>query len=228
MNKTVQLVNEWATFQNSHPEASIEDFCRYYVTTQHANQTIGPNFQGTGAPPSPGPYLMKLLGYIVRIFQTYMGNAFADIPEIKQSDDFYFLNQISHLGEGRKTDVINAQLVGLSTGIDVLNRLLTNGLIEERNDPADKRARLIKLTEKGRQVLHQCYWQAGKVSDIMFQEVNEQDILLAIQLLRGIEIKHAALVFELRDRPLDEIYEKVVGHLPELPAWMQIKAPGAE
>ena len=219
MNKTVELVNEWATFQNSHPEASIEDFCRYYVMAQHSNQAIGPNFKGTGVPPSPGSYLMKLLGYIVRIFQTYITNAFSEVPEIRQPEDFYFLNHISHLGECRKTDVINAQLLGLSTGIDVLNRLLTNELIEERGDPADKRARLIKLTEKGREVLHHCYRQAGKVSDIVLSDLSEQDILLATQLLRGIEIKHAPLIFELRDKPLNEIYEKVVGRPPVETDW---------
>ncbi len=214
MNKTVHLVNEWASFEAGHPEASIEDFCRYYVMAQHANQTIGPNFKGTGVPPSPGSYLMKLLGYIVRIFQTYINNAFSEITEIKQPEDFYFLNHISHFGECRKTDVINAQLLGLSTGIDVLNRLLAHELIEERNDPDDKRAKRIKLTGKGRSVLHQCYRQAGKVSDIVLTDMSEEDIRLAIQLLRGIEIKHVALVFELRDKPLDEIYEKVVGHPP--------------
>ncbi len=215
MNKTVQLVNEWASFEANHTDASIEDFCRYYVMAQHANREVVPSFQGQGVPPTPGSYLMKLLGYIVRIFQAYMQNAFAEIPEVKQPEDFYFLNHISHLGECRKTDVINAQLLGLSSGIDVLNRLLANDLIEERNDPTDKRAKLIKLTEKGREVLHNCYRQAGKVSDIVLSGMNEEDVRLAIQLLRGIEIKHVALIFELRDKPLDEIYEKVVGHLPK-------------
>ena len=228
MNKTVQLVNEWASFQNDHPEASIEDFCRYYVTVKHSNQDIGPNFLGTGAPPNPGSYLMKLLGYIVRIFQTYINNAFTDLPLIKQADDFYFLNHISHLGEARKTDIINAQLMGLSTGIDVLNRLLANDLIEERSDPADKRAKLIKLTENGRQVLYECYWQAGKVSDIVLHDLSEQDILLAIQLLRGIEVKHSTLVFELRDKPLDAIYEQIVGQPPRRPADWPTHAPAAE
>lgn len=38
-------------------------------------------------------------------------------------------------------------LLGLSTGIDILNRLLANALIEERNDPTDKRAKRIKWTK---------------------------------------------------------------------------------
>ena len=91
--------------------------------------------------------------------------------------------------------------------------------LEERGDPADKRARLIKLTEKGREVLHHCYRQAGKVSDIVLSDLSEQDILLATQLLRGIEIKHAPLIFELRDKPLNEIYEKVVGRPPVETDW---------
>lgn len=209
MNKTVQLVNEWANFESAHPDASIEEFCRYYLTAERSSRASTPNFGGA-IPPSPGSYLMKLMGHIVRIFQTYMENALREIPEIKQAEDFYFLNHIKHLDEPKKTDVINAQLLGLSTGIDILNRLLANGLTEERNDPSDKRAKRIKLTEKGQAVLYQCYQQARKVSEIVLIGVSEEDIKLCIQLLRGIEVKHYSLVFELRDKPLEEIYERVV------------------
>lgn len=214
MNKTVELVTEWAKFADAHPEASVEEFCRHYLTLQRSNREPVPNFKGSGVPPHSGGYLMKLLGYIVRAFETYMSQAFTDIPEIKQAEDFYFLNNIAHRGECRKTEVTNMQLLGVSSGIDVLNRLLANGLIGERVDDVDKRAKLVKLTEKGREVLHKCYRQAGKVSDIVLCDITEEDIRLCIQLLRVVESKHSTLVFEMRDKPLDEIYEKIVGHAP--------------
>lgn len=211
MNKTVALVNEWASFEESHPEASIEEFCRYYLTAQGAKRDLGPSFRGTGIPPKPGPHLMKLMGYITKVFETYAKSAFGDIPSIKQPEDFYFLNYIAYNDDCRKTDIINHFLMGLSTGIDVLNRLMANGLVEERNDPDDKRARRVKITEEGRAVLQLCYVRSQKVSDIVFSELSEDDVHLVIQLLRGVEAKHTPLIFELRDKPVDEVYERVVG-----------------
>lgn len=214
MNRTAVLVNEWAAFEEAFPEAGIEEFCRYYLTVQRAKRNSGENFGGAGVPNAPKSYLMKLMGYINRLFEIYVNNAMAEIPEIKQSEDFYFLNNISHFGECRKTDVINQQLLGLSTGIDTLNRLLTANLIEERPDPSDKRAKLVRVTEKGRQVLQQCYRQAAKVNEILFHDMSDDDVQLCIQLLRGVEIRHTPLVAEMKDRPINEVFEKVVGHLP--------------
>ncbi len=31
MNKTVELVNYWADFENAHPHTEILDFCRYML-----------------------------------------------------------------------------------------------------------------------------------------------------------------------------------------------------
>lgn len=211
MNKTVELVKEWGAYEETHPEASIEEFCRYYLTAQRSKQELPPIFQGKAIPPKPGSFLMKLMGYIGKVFETYARSAFAEITDIKQPEDFYFLNYIKHNDSCRKTDVINNFLMGLSTGIDVLNRLIANGLIEERPDPYDKRARLVTLTVKGGEVLEACYRQSQMVSEIVFHDMSEDDIQLVIQLLRGVEAKHSPLISELRDKPIHEVYEKVVG-----------------
>lgn len=211
MNKTVELVNEWASYEESHPDASLEEFCRYYLTAQRSKRELGPNFRGTGIPPKPGSYLMKLMGYIVKVIETYAKTAFGEIAEIKQHEEFYVLNFVSYNDGCRKTDVSNHLFMGLSTGIDMLNRMITNELLEERSDPDDKRARLLKVTEKGMMVLQACYRIADKLTDIVLSEMSEDDIQLVIQLLRGVETKHVPLIFELRDKPIDEVYRRVVG-----------------
>lgn len=210
MNNTVLLVNEWADFEKNHPEADLEDFCRYYLTVQRSKKEHGPNFAGGGIPPTPKAFLMKLLGFIARVSMVYFDKAFEALPEIKQKDDFFFLNIIKNCGECRKTDVINQHMLGMSTGIDTLNRLISLGLVEERSDPGDKRAKLLRITEKGEYVLLQCYLMAGKVNDIMFNDLSDDDARLCIQLLRSVEAKHSPLVLEMKDKTIDEIYAKVV------------------
>lgn len=215
MNKTVLLVNEWASFEESHPNADLDEFCRYYLTKQRSERDMGKPFNGQGVPPTAKTFLIKLLGYIVRVFETYMKNALSDVPEIRQPEDFYFLNSINFRGECRKTDVITGFLLGLSTGIDVLNRLLDNGLIAERTDPEDKRAKLVSITELGQTVLFKCYARAQKVSEIVFSSLSDDDAKLVAQLLKGVEQKHSPLVFDLRDKSIDELYELVVGKKPQ-------------
>lgn len=100
--------------QSIHPNAKIEEFCRYYLTMQRSKLDLGENFARKGTPPMPAAYLMKLIGYIARLFEVYITRALSDLPEIKQAE-LFFLNNIYHSGECRKTEVVQQQLMGIST-----------------------------------------------------------------------------------------------------------------
>lgn len=207
MNKTAQLVHEWAAYEENHPEASIEEFCRFYLTVQRSKRETGQSFGGIGIPPTPRSFLAKLMGFISSILGIYFEKAFASIPEIKQKEDFYFLNNIAHKGECRKTEVVYEQLLGLTTGIDTLNRLLAAELIRERPDPTDKRAKLLQLTDKGREVLQLCYAASKKVTEIVFHDLSEEDVRLCIQLLRGVELRHSTMIYDMKDKSIEDVAE---------------------
>lgn len=210
MNKTVELVNEWAKFEQKFKEATIDEFCRHYLTSQREKNKIGQNFRGV-IPPQVDSYLSKLVSHVSRIMELYNGISLREISEIKQLEDFYFLNSITHLGESRKTDIISYNFMELSSGIDILNRLKQNKLIEERSDPVDKRAKLVKVTAKGQKLLLKCYENLNKASDVVFWNMSQEDKKLCIQLLKGVEIKHSKLVMEIRNKNIDEIHEMVTG-----------------
>lgn len=200
MNKAVELINEWAEFDEQYPEAGIEDFCRHYLIKKREKENTG-KIAGGALPPQIDNVLMKLLGRIASMGQIYSREVLKDIPEI-QLESFYYLTTIMQFGESRKTDIINHHLSELSTGIDILNRLKESGLIEERSDPSDKRAKLIKVSQKGRQLLFKCFQRMSKVGSILFDELADEDKKLCIQLLKNVEIKHAKLALEVKTRGL--------------------------
>jgi DNA-binding MarR family transcriptional regulator len=210
MNKTVELVNEWARFEQKYKEATIEEFCRHYLISQREKKDIGQNFRGV-IPPQVDAYLAKLIGRVYQILAVYGSIPLKMIPEIGRMEDFYFLNSVVHLGESRKTDIIAYNFAELSSGIDILNRLQKNKLIDERVDPADKRARLVKATAKGEKILWKCYDGLVKVSDVVFWDMSQDDKKLCVQLLRGVEIRHSTSVLEMKGKTIDEIHELVTG-----------------
>lgn len=208
MNNVVKLVNEWAAFERIYPDAGIEDFCRHYLVSQR-EQTESENLFGGFVPPEPNAYLMKLMGWIVGIFSLYAQIALRDLA-LPQLESFYFLNSLKYLGEARKTDLINANLFEFSTGIDILNRMTKADLISERTDPSDRRSRLVTITPKGEEILHQCYARLSKVGQIIFGEMPEEDKRLCIQLLRGVESRHSKYCLTAKNKTLDEIYDDMV------------------
>ncbi len=213
MNKTVELVNEWARFVESHPESGIGEFCRHYLLCEKHRCNVTMNFGGI-LPPFFNAFLAKLIGRLGKSLEAYTRKAVQEIPDLKQPEDFYFLNSITHLGESKKTDIIQYNFTEPATGVDVFKRLLVAGFTEERTDPGDKRAKLVKVTEKGRRVLDQCYEKLTMMSDFFFHELGEDDVRLCIQLLRGLEATHSKMVVDTRDMTIADIYRKTTGKVP--------------
>jgi DNA-binding MarR family transcriptional regulator len=210
MNKIVQLVNEWSSFEETHPNADIGDFCRYYLIREREQRQEGVMVGGV-VPPRTNDLLSKLLGRIVGIFSVYARKAVWEHP--LQMEEFYFLNSIRFLGESKKTDIINFNLTELSTGMDILKRLKKAGLTVERTDPNDRRSKLVKATEKADAVLMSFYKVGGMVGDIMFGAMPEEDKQLCIQLLKNVEIRHSKRCIEHRNKILDEVYREECNEL---------------
>jgi DNA-binding MarR family transcriptional regulator len=216
MNSTVKLVNAWAAYEEQHPGAQLEDFCRYHLTQEREADADRrrPLFGGDPMPPSPHLVLGKLMGHLTKLYSFYVSLAIKHVG-IRREEDFYFLNYIRRLQNPRKTEVIYAYFMELTTGLSILNGLKESGLIEEVDDPDDKRSKRVSLTPAGEQVLFDCYKQFSKVGNMLFKEMPEEDSRLCIQLLQGIEGKFSTLWQHHRGRDFEELYREMMGDTAE-------------
>jgi DNA-binding MarR family transcriptional regulator len=211
MDETMQLVQYWSEYKKQAPLGSIEDFCQYHVTVTK-KRSIGDrkNFQGLEPPPVDA-FLIKLLGRIVQCYSVYATAALSQISELKQVEDFYFLNSITQLKEVRKTDVINMMLFEMSSGMDIINRLRDKGLLQEKISSTDKRSKLLEPTAKGESVLQECYRQLSIVNDMIWKDMSHQDKVLCIQLLKETEVIHSELATNLKGKNFDEMVSVILG-----------------
>ncbi len=69
--------------------------------------------------------------------------------EIKNLDDFYFLFVLREKLSMSKSELVNKNFVGKTTGTDIIKRLQKKELINERSIAEDKRRKLISISEKG-------------------------------------------------------------------------------
>lgn len=202
--KVVELIERWADFEEQFPEASVEDFCRYHLLKTRTQEAERKKITAGIVPPRTDSLLSRLIGRLAMIFMTYARSGLAE-TELENHEGFGILNALRHMGESRKTEIINYNLIELSTGIDIINRLKKAGLLTEREDPTDKRGRLIKITEEGERILFQCYEKMAAVASIMYGEVPEDDKQLVIQLLQQSEIFHSKLAIQTKGKSIGEI-----------------------
>lgn len=98
-----------------------------------------------------------------------------------------------------------------TTGIDLLNRLKKAGYISERTDPSDKRAKLVQLTDTGKQLLFSLYQRLYFPAYLLFGEMSKVDIQLMLSLLGPIEAKHGKILGENRTRGFNDLLAEILG-----------------
>ena len=212
-NKTAELVNEWAAFEEGHPGADIGDFCRYYLVYQREKDGAKVLFDGA-IPSKPDIVITKLIGRIARMQMVYLHMAMEGI-RINNFEEFALLNAISHLHSPRKTEAIYHTINELSTGLNLLANLKKQGYITERDDPDDKRSKRLNLTPKGGKVLQTCYGHFRKVTEMFFMEMSGQDIEVCVQLLKNVDIKFSGLWQQHKGKPFGQVYEGMTGKKAE-------------
>lgn len=204
VNRTVELVNEWAAFEQKHPNKTIEEFCRYYLINERENSKK--LFDGVVVPPGSDLVMLKMLGRIIKIYEVYINDAIKGIG-IKKPEEFYFLNYIFQMKNPKKTEVIYANVSELSTGLAILEQLKKSEFIIEQDDLDDKRSKRLRTTPKGEKILNICYDRFGKVADIMFGDMADEDRQLCIQLLQDVDHKHINLWQQFKGKPFAETYQ---------------------
>lgn len=207
MNKVVSLVNEWDAFEQKHPEADIADFCRYYLINEK-QQDDSAMVKGA-KPPNDASLLMKTIGFITYSFDIYFKAAMTQ-TKLPFPEAFYFLNTLRFVGEVKKTDLITHTMAEYTTGIDSITKLIKAGLISERQHDTDKRAKLLKLTAEGEELLFSCYPYIGKATEMIFGGLDKDTVKLCISILSRVEVKHTALSMAVRHMDFEEMYTKVM------------------
>lgn len=207
MNKTVELVNQWAAFEQQFPGGSIEDFCRHHLA-KRKNLGAKGKMVGGVIPPFNDGLLLKIIGRITKLNMSYASKALLG-TEVAQLEEFGMLATILQEGNPRKTDIIYSNLLELSSGTDMLNRLKKKGFLREYGDSNDKRSKRIELTAKGKKITEQCYERVTRNARMLMQSISEDDKELCVHILKDIEIKLSVLWPSHKGKSFDEIYREI-------------------
>lgn len=196
MKPLVELITAWQAFADAHRDADVESFCYDYLSNK--NQKDDPD-------PETDILLSKLIGKSGSLIKTYLKLALKQIPDMEM-EWFYILDTLNDHKEIRKTDVIGFRLLlEPTTGIDILNRMLKAGLISERVDPADKRARLIKPTVKGIEIYKKVNSLFNQVISLLFTSLNREQKSMLILALGKLTNEHYEKIVENKTQAIGEI-----------------------
>ena len=207
MEDVIQVLQKWSDYRKTHPGSGFEDFCRFYLATRTLKT---PSSLKTPGPSNTDGFFMMSLTRSTLAFWVYMRIALKDTP-LPSIESIMFCSALNNLGESRKTDVINYAMMEISTGTDILNRLIEKGFIHQRTDPDDKRSKLLTLTPSGVAALKKCYKKAGMAREIFLAGLTDEDKKLVTQILFPLQEKHSRSSVESKGKSIEEIYTAITG-----------------
>lgn len=105
-------------------------------------------------------------------------------------DDFIYLINLTSFGSMTKTALIKLNVHEKSAGIQIVNRLITNRLVEQNEIDSDKRNRIISITAKGKQVLEESIDNIRQASRNVTEPLSELEKMDLIRLLTKLEDFH--------------------------------------
>lgn len=207
MNKTVELVKQWAAFEEKHPEATLEDFFRHSLAARPKSEPgPGPEPEGKLIPNLDGK-LIILLRRIGKFHIAYSNMGLAS-TDLSQMEEFGILVTIFNEGNPIKSEAIFNNIMELSSGSNMLIRMKKKGLVTEYADPDDKRVKRLKVTPKGEQTLMAAKDIVLKVAEMMVHDLTDEDKRLCIQLLKPIDRRFSGMYQKQKNKSFNDIYKE--------------------
>jgi DNA-binding MarR family transcriptional regulator len=197
----------WGTFEEQHPEATLEDFFRYQLSAPGTAQQEETE-PGQLVPDINGR-LMILLRRIGK-YHIFYSNKALEGTGLDQIEEFGILVTIHNQVNPIKSEAIYNNVIELSSGTNMLIRLKKRGLINEYADKDDKRVKRLQLTAKGKETLQKAKVLVLQVAKLMLDNLSDDDKQLCLQLLAPVQDRFAGLVQKQKNKTFEEIFKNMV------------------
>ena len=153
--------------------------------------------------------ITTLLTRLYRFGRNYTKRALQGLP-ISTPEEYGFLATAYSLHNPSKSEIINANLVEITTGSDIIRRLIGEGLLKEVPDKTDKRMKRMQLTEKGTTVWEQSFDKMENVARLLNGNLSDDKKETILETLSYLDNFHEKINSKEDAKNITEVANKYV------------------
>lgn len=153
-----------------------------------------------------------MMGKMMRFAKIYSKKALEGLS-IQSVEEFGCLAGIFELGNPSKSEISNMMLTEMTTAVEMIRRLVNNGLVAEAPDPHDKRTKRLSLTPAGQGVLFQAFQAMEQVGRAGFSFLEWEEKIQLYAVLSKLSRKHHQLYLAHKEEELEVLIGKLEGEL---------------
>ena len=201
LNLIIDILTEVDTFQKSqsNTQTSLEDFRLYLNEKAYENETPR-NLSGKfdlevfDLENEIAKQVIMLGRYSKHLIKKSLENH----PDLI-NEDFTYLFRLMDYPSLTKMQLIEKNAHEKQSGIEIIKRLVRNGLFVESPDAEDKRSTRISVTEKGKKVFQESMKDITVASKIMSGKLDEYEKENLLDSLKKLNTFHQTLYTNLRN-----------------------------
>lgn len=211
LNLIIDILTELDTFQKKQPSTltTLEDFRMYlneqaYEKDTPRNLTEKFDLKVNDLENEIAKQVIMLGRYSKHLIKKSLENH----PDLV-NEDFTYLFRMMDYESLTKMQLIEKNAHEKQSGIEIIKRLVRNGLFIESPDENDKRSTRISVTEKGKKVFQDSMKDITMVSKIMSGKLNPEEKTQLLHSLKKLNTFHHTVYTNLRNEAPNEILKMV-------------------
>lgn len=159
--------------------------------------------------------LTQMAGALIGKMGRYVDNyARKSMPktQVASIEEFTYLIVMLQEQSMTKSELINHNAHQITTGTEIIKRLISKGYLEQTNDLKDKRSMRVSITDKGRAAVFSTASTTKSLSSIATGILNDEELLFLVNTLRKLDDFHKDIFQESKHLELEELVAKHVKH----------------
>lgn len=121
------------------------------------------------------------------------------------NEEFTYLYRLLDYDSLTKMQLVEKNGHEKQTGLEIINRLVKNGLIEEFEDTKDKRSKRVKVTKEGLKVFKTSSRDVTVIAKILSADLSQSEKQTLLKTLKKLNDFHFNVYHEHKDSPIDDI-----------------------
>ncbi len=150
-----------------------------------------------------------LITALYRFVKYYLKETFKP-RKFKTLDEFGFLSTIFKEGSVLKNKLITMHLIEISSGSEIIKRLIRNGLVLEYPDSHDKRAKRVELTDLGKIEIIAAFNDMFNVAKLFKGNLSRKEFMYSLEALNKLNLFHWHIFKEGKHLSVKELVEKYI------------------
>jgi DNA-binding MarR family transcriptional regulator len=202
--KVVELVNLFEAFHNETGSDDVKEFSVWLNRRIHE-----PDKQkGKGnINVEDNRFIVWNIHRLSKYFRWY-AKSFLNANGLNSMDEYFFLVSIYNRGTPAKNEVYKDTISELTTGTQMMKRLIEIGMVKEIVDKKDKRIKRVELTAKGKRTRENVLEQSKKDLLLKAGNLSEEEKAQLKSSLTYLEKFHGEIYQNDGDKSIDEILSK--------------------